>query len=63
MLWTLITISFLIQGIKMIMYRDLIDKKWVYILDLFLFIFILIYHILFFSYLIKWLVYFVKIIL
>lgn len=60
MIWVLITLSFILQSIKLIIYKDVIQEKWKYLVDKSLFVITVIYYVLFFSFLSKWVVDLVK---
>ena len=60
MIWVLITLSFILQSIKLIIYKDVIEEKWKYLVDKSLFVITVIYYMLFFSFLSKWVVDLVK---
>ena len=60
MIWVLITLSFILQSIKLIIYKDVIEEKWKYLVDKSLFVITGIYYMLFFSFLSKWVVDLVK---
>lgn len=60
MIWVLITLSFILQSIKLIIYKDVVEEKWKYLVDKSLFIFTVIYYMLFFSFLSKWVIDLIK---
>lgn len=60
MIWVLITLSFILQSIKLIIYKDVIEEKWKYLVDKSLFVITVMYYMLFFSFLSKWIVDLIK---
>lgn len=54
MLWVLITLSFVLQSIKLIIYKNVIEERWKHIVDMSIFVITIIYYLLFFSFLAKW---------
>lgn len=60
MIWVLITLSFILQTIKLIIYKDVVEEKWKYLVDKSLFVITVMYYMLFFSFLSKWVVDLIK---